>query len=490
MGELEKWIGEFGTASGRWYSLEALDEGEKGPRFRIPEATEWAWKTHVEPVAKMGIGKFLERHEPEIQRMPMAPSIFVLFPGDYPVTGHLARARRVWENAPLASYAASGGKRAKKEKRRYAGTGAIFLPSKYVLRKMAEETPLMGPIWEDLKEIDPDECGIYLAGEPDADWMESIRAEEERLWLEYGGARDLDKVGFDLRGPSDVEAETLARVAEHLAEEEDAQAARLIESLLEGEDDYWMAWGMLVQCKLKLGDAEGAYEVVRRGKAKYPDCLQFDKMGADCCFQKREWDRAERHLKRLWGLNPWDPFLMVRYADLAFRKEEYGLAAKLYGECMEHRTLGLGAQTNYGVALSRSGRHADALELFKRIDAGGGGNPLFMNNIGMLLSGMGRPLEGLDYCRRALELNPALSCLWDTLGFAYFKLGNYAEAEKAFLRAVELEPQFPDAWRHLLHVYHRSGQKEKLEKSRSRVNYYLPTELQRFDEEKDRDIVD
>lgn len=364
------------------------------------------------------------------------------------------------------------------------------MPSKYVLRKMAEETPLMGPIWEDLKEIDPDECGIYLAGEPDADWMESIRAEEERLWLEYGGARDLDKVGFDLRGPSDVEAETLARVAEHLAEEEDAQAARLIESLLEGEDDYWMAWGMLVQCKLKLGDAEGAYEVVRRGKAKYPDCLQFDKMGADCCFQKREWDRAERHLKRLWGLNPWDPFLMVRYADLAFRKEEYGLAAKLYGECMEHRTLGLGAQTNYGVALSRSGRHADALELFKRIDAGGGGNPLFMNNIGMLLSGMGRPLEGLDYCRRALELNPALSCLWDTLGFAYFKLGNYAEAEKAFLRAVELEPQFPDAWRHLLHVYHRSGQKEKLEKSRSRVNYYLPTELQRFDEEKDRDIVD
>jgi len=423
-----------------------------------------------------------------LPREPFSPSIFVFFPEEVPISGHCANVRKVWSNMPIQNYSLARRKASHPGTKGYLKMGAGFIHSKHVLRKMAEESPVFRLIWEDLKDLSPDDCGIYLAEMPEPDLLASLQDKEEALWAEYRDSKNLDKLGLDLRSPERWEADILEQTIWLLLGGDRPAVCGLLRPLVASESMYWGFWEPLVENLLHSGDPDGAYEVVCEGRRRFPNCLLFCRLGFLSCMGLQRYDEAEWHVKQLLELNPWGPLEMLYYADVSSKRGNNVLSAGLLQECAEHRSLSRKGQIDLGVALARSGQVHEALGVFRKIEKDGQACPLTLNNIGMMLAAEGRPIEALDYCRRALDREQAISCLWDSMGFVQFKLKHYQEAELHLLKAVELEPQFPDAWRHLLHVYHQSGQAEKLAKTRSRVGYYLPEELKRFEREKDQEL--
>jgi len=415
----------------------------------------------------------------------------VFFPGDFDMSGHLTWVRKVRENMLVFNYGHWRQHKSSISVLGYFGTGAVAIKSKYVLHKMAEMSPLFAPIWEDMKGISSSQCGIYLANAPDADWLASIRPEEHRLFAAFRNASDLDKIGLEPDGASLEARKSMIPAFFLAAMQQYSKAGEIFEDLLRDEPTYWIVWVRYVQCLLEQGFPDRAYDVLLRAMERYPDCLMFDKMAAGCCFEMRNWNRAAWHLSRFGDANPWDRDWMWGNAVIALRRDDFELAAILYEECMEHAKLSAESMSHYAVALSKTGRCAEALKIFKTQESEyNAGSPTALSNIGMVLAGLGRPREALDYSRQALEIDQSDEYIWDTAGFVHLKLGQYEEAVSAFLKAIEIAPEFPDAWRHLLHAYYNSGKQAYLEDAEKYVGRILPEQLVRFEGEKGTQITD
>jgi tetratricopeptide (TPR) repeat protein len=473
-----------------WFAL-ALGYDENGdPAYRWSERTARMWDAKIRPLVEMGIGDYFKYSRSAMARHPFASGLLIFFPDDVPIFGHCAKLRKTWDNMPIANYGLTRRRASHQRTQGYYGMGAGFVHSKHVLRKMAEDSPVFRPIWEDLQDVSPDECGIYLAEMPDPELVASLQSDEEALWSEFRCARNLDKLGLDLREPELWDAEELAQAGRMALDGDLVGACALLRPLVAGGAAHWKAWGMLVDCLMGMVDAQGAYEVVREGLRRYPDCPLFDRMGYDCCMAMKEPGQAERHARRMLEMNPWGPMEMLREARALQDLGEYERAADLYRDCLEHGGVSESTRIDLGYCLARDGRTAEAIRLFRKLADGGRPQATALNNVGMLLAGVGELDEALDFCRRALELDDGMCSIWDSMGFVRMKRGEYAEAERCLLKAVEINPMHADSWRHLLHAYHLSGEAEKLEKARARVGYYLPGELERFEREKGADIAD
>ena len=475
--------------AGKWFKLRR-ERDPGGLPYSWPEATRQMWKNQIKARAGKGIRKTFEFLKDGFHRIDPSPAILVVFPREYAMSGHLASIRKVWENLQLINFECWRTGVRMSTPGRYFGTGAVVVWTKHALRKLAELSPVFVPIWEDLKDISAGECGIYLADEPSPAWLASIRPAEERLFSEFRDGHNLDMIGLDLRRPSDEIAQLQARAMDFLLEEKYEEGEALLKDMLVRWPDSWRAYWDLARSALWRDDPGRALAVIRLARKQFPDALNFDRMAVDCAIQLKDWAMAERHLKRLWGLNPWDPNLLIRYAETAFGRNGFSLSAKLYEDCMECGDLNISARINYGVSLSKIGRMKEAVAIFRLLEKEDPGNPTILNNVGFILASEGHPIEALHYCRRAVELAPDREYIWDSLGFVQLKTRNYQEATRAFLKAVDLNPTFPDAWRHLLHAYHKDGKTDRLEGAKAYVGQVLPGELARFEREKDSDILD
>lgn len=475
---------------GKWFALERRDDLPGDRPYGWPEQTRRMWKANIKGRIGSGIRKFFKATSKELMSFNPTPAIFVFFPQDCDMSGHLASIRKAWDNMQMRSYDCCLNNISMRTPGKYYGTGMVVIWTKYVLRKLAEVSPLFVPIWEDLKDMSAGDCGIYLADAPSRTWLESIQSAERRLFAEFREARDLDKIGLDLGKPPEAALQQHSRALSLLLEDKYEEGEALLEDMLDRWPDAWRAYWDLAMAAIRQGNPKKGYSVIRRAQKRYPASLNFDRLGADCCIELRDWALAEWHLKRLWGLNPWDPNLMLRYAGVAFSKGEYILSAKLYEDCMDCGSLNSAARSDYAVALYRIQRSREALAVLKELEKEDPQNTFVLNNIGFILASDGRPVEALHYCRRAVELDPDRESRWDSLGFAHLKLGNYPEATRAFLKAINLAPTFPDAWRHLLHAYQNGGKTDRLEGAKAYVGRVLPSELARFEREKGMDIIE
>lgn len=476
---------------GKWFVLER-ERDPAGLPYSWPDATRRMWKERVKERAGKGLRKTFEGMKWDLGKIDPSPAIFVIFPREYSMSGHLASIRKTWDNVQLVNFECWRTGVRMTTRGRYFKTSAMVIWTHYILRKLAELSPVFEPIWNDLKDKPSGECGIYLADAPNGAWLESIRPNEERLYAEYRDARNLDMIGLNCDPPpnGDIERDRDRAVDLLVDDKYEEGEALLRELVIRWPEGAWRSYWNLAQSAMWKDEPKRALEIIRKVQKQFPDCLNFDRLAVDCAIRLKDWPLAERHLKRLWGLNPWDPNLMLRYAGVAFGRNDYALAASLYRDCTECGTLGFAAQTEYGVALGKITRCNEALAVFRDLEKQEPTNPNLLNNIGFVLASVGQPQEGLRYCQRALDIAPDREYIWDSLGFVQMKSGDYREATRSFLRAVDLNPTFPDAWRHLLHVYHQGGRPDRLEGAKSYVARVLPSQLARFEREKGADLLD
>lgn len=476
---------------GKWFELRREHDPAELP-YSWPEATRQMWKEQIKARAGRGIRKSFEGFKAAFKPIDPSPAILIVFPGEYAVSGHLASRRKVWENLQLINFECWKTGTRMGTPGRYFGIDAAVVWTKYVLRKLAELSPLFAPIWEDLKDLAPGQCGIYLADAPDPAWLESIRPSEERLYAEFQNGRHLDMIGLEMVKPPNEEIRNDRRRALELIVEEKYEEgeALLRELIVRWPSGAWMSYWDLARSSMWQGKLSQVLAIVRKVQREYPACLNFDRLAVDCALDLKDWSRVEYHLERLKGLNPWDPNLLLRYAKLAYGRSDFPQAVRMFEECAESGEMNYPAQTEFGLALAKTGRMKDALDLFETLRKERPGDPILLNNIGFLLASAGRAEEGIKFCRQALELEPDRECFWDSVGFVQLKSGNYREATRAFLKAVELNPAFPDAWRHLLHAYHMEGRADRLEGAKMYVSRVLPDQLTRFEREKGAELLD
>lgn len=475
--------------SGKWFGVgeDWLDLDSEEPVW--PERAVAAWEAHLQERLGYDRGAFsrMGMHE---RFAPICHAIWVFFPEDIVMSGHLFYIRKLRGNMRVFNYGHCRERKNSADMPGYCGAGFLTIHSKYILRKLAEVSPLFAPIWEDLKDISPDERGFYLADAPDPQWVESIQPNEHRL---YDAFRD--GVGPAIAGMKSVESSMEAREClaafERIQQNqpfEDAESA--FKTMLAATPEYLEFWESYATYCLDQDQTELACEVVNKAQNQYPDCLMLDRLGAFCCLKHGDWNGVVKHAVRYRELNPWDHFAAYALSAAAFEMKEYSQAAQLFKECAEHKCLSETRMINWGAALFALHRPEEALDLFRKAAARKPDCSLALNNIGMTLASIGQVDEAVAYCQRVVERDPAFRFAWDTLGFAHLKAGRYEQAVPALLKAVELEPAYPDAWRHLLHAYDRSGQAEKLAGAKVWVGDILPAELARFEKEKGLELAD
>ncbi len=123
-------------------------------------------------------------------------------------------------------------------------------------------------------------------------------------------------------------------------------------------------------------------------------------------------------------------------------------AARLYAQSIRLAPTNGPALYGLGRALLDQDRAADALKVFRRLDALYPGEPDVFEALAAALARLPEPRradvdEGLAFAERAAQLSPDAPAAWHVLSVLRHLDGDYAAAAEAARRAVELDAQDP-----------------------------------------------
>jgi tetratricopeptide (TPR) repeat protein len=131
------------------------------------------------------------------------------------------------------------------------------------------------------------------------------------------------------------------------------------------------------------------------------------------------------------------------------RNRAYASELRLYAETAARRPGNAYAQGNYGFALERAGRTAEAKD---RFEAAIRLKPDYAQahfNLGVVLAGESRLGAAIEEYRLALRFEPDYADAHNNLGVSLAQTGLMAEAEREFAAAVRLRPDFAEARQNL-----------------------------------------
>lgn len=164
--------------------------------------------------------------------------------------------------------------------------------------------------------------------------------------------------------------------------------------------------------------------------------------------------RLEQVLERH---RPVRPEFYLELAD-AYRKQgQWEKAIHWYEEALRRGPDYRPALLHYSLALSRTGRLAQAAEVLERGARRAPPDAAFYNNLGEVYLLQGRTDLGEKALRQALSINPDMPEAHNLLGTALSQKGDSAGAEAAFHSALRAQPDFAMAHNNLANLLARSG---------------------------------
>lgn len=112
---------------------------------------------------------------------------------------------------------------------------------------------------------------------------------------------------------------------------------------------------------------------------------------------------------------------------------------------------------NLGTACDNLGRHAEAIDIYKRAIKT---KPDYLDawyNLGNACAALGRYTEAIDAFKQATTINPDFAYAHMNLGVAYGSIGRYHQAITALEHAITIDPNNVDAWFNLGNAYGSVG---------------------------------
>jgi len=103
-------------------------------------------------------------------------------------------------------------------------------------------------------------------------------------------------------------------------------------------------------------------------------------------------------------------------------------------------------ETYRSLALWKSGRLDEAVELLEELLAQGYRTATLYGNLGYLLVLQGNLSRAEEVCLEAADWDPDGKVILDNLGGLYLEQERWNEAAEVYSRLLALDPKFPEAW--------------------------------------------
>ncbi len=138
-----------------------------------------------------------------------------------------------------------------------------------------------------------------------------------------------------------------------------------------------------------------------------------------------------------------------RIADVLFSQRRFGEAIEEYRQFLPQRGEQAGPWTNYGIALSATGRDEEAIQAFQRAAALEPGSAAAHRNLANALLPGGDYAAAATQAREAIRLSPRDAVAHDLLGLALLGQRKNSDAAAEFRAALAIDPSYADAREHL-----------------------------------------
>lgn len=235
------------------------------------------------------------------------------------------------------------------------------------------------------------------------------------------------------------------RRATALANGGDLGAARAILVLVTEEAPAEvMAWSLLTQIDLRLGNVDAAEAAARQIRQVAPNDPRGLLSLADVQAARGDLDGVVSTLEPRVNAPAPDDLRDGMHGRLAgtmaaalFEKGDLSRAVEVMEAARRRTPADDDLLYNLGTTYERADRGEDAEAAFRELIARAPGHADALNFLGYMLADQGEQLdEALGLIHRALEIEPDNPSYLDSLGWAYFRQGNYRLAREPLERAA------------------------------------------------------
>ena len=301
----------------------------------------------------------------------------------------------------------------------------------------------------------------------------NVLEQERRV---YGTLRQaLDAVPRELAAPVKVDAETARKLAAlgyagsarttsgplpdprtqrdvlrdlHVAQtavaaERWAEAAAVLEKLVERKPDVLDGWVFLATCLEHLDRPEETLAAYRRALELADGAPEYAFYVARQLYKMGRFDEAREHAELMLAGDPESRDAREMLAAVALNQ------GNLDEALAQSRRAGRASEAfrrDLSRALAAQGRTSEALEVLQGGGTGQPAEPATLNAMAMTLLDSGRPAEAAEVLGRVLATHPDNARAHELLGVASLRLGQPQQARVHLERAIALDRRLPAAW--------------------------------------------
>lgn len=209
--------------------------------------------------------------------------------------------------------------------------------------------------------------------------------------------------------------------------------------------------------------------------AGHPDIFH---LLALCAKQRGDLAQAETYFQRCLALAPQHPSALRNYAAFLMAAEKFAAAITIYQQLASTNQADAGTMHNHIVALFRSGRFNEAVELCQGILQHQPQNFGVQLTLGKVFRQMGKPEQALQHVEIAHNgMNEPTAEVTYLLACLHYDVDNYEQAENLLRELIKQQPEFIDAHKALNQLYWEHGRHDDFMQSFDEALQQLPHSL-------------